>query len=87
MEWRTRHKLTVWNVSQFPRCRAERCLAVLSELGARVTPRTLAVVWRTLWNGWAAYRRMQGRRHHVDQCIFCSSAAPDSIEHYAARPT
>ncbi|CAK0835735.1 unnamed protein product [Prorocentrum cordatum] len=42
MERRTRYKLTVRNVSQFPRCRAERCLAVLRELGARVTPRTWA---------------------------------------------
>ena len=46
MEWRIRHKLKVWNVSQFPRCRAERCLAVLRELGARVSPRTWSAVWR-----------------------------------------
>ena len=86
MHWRTRHKCEVWNVLEFPRCRTERCLAVLSELGARVSPRTWSAVWRTMWNGWVTYRRMQGRCRHVDQCIFCNTAAPDSIEHYAACP-
>ena len=70
----------------FPVRRTDRANAVLHLLASRVPPRTWAAVWRTLWNGWATDRRMQGRGA-VHTCIYgCSVDAPDSIEHYACCP-
>ena len=68
----------------FPGRRAQRASGLLRLLGSRVPPRVWAAVWRTLWNGWATNRRMQGQGA-VRRCIYGCSA-DDSIEHYAFCP-
>ena len=68
----------------FPGRRAQRATGLLHLLGPRVPARVWAAVWRTLWNGWATNRRMQGQGA-VQRCIYGCSA-DDSIEHYAFCP-
>ena len=81
LERRLRHKLLRWEVSLFPRRRAERALRMLPALSRVVPPRVVAAVLRTLLNGWATHRRFQ---QHGDCCFGCQ--AEDSIEHYADCP-
>ena len=83
---RARRKLEYWDVPQFPRIRAQRCLQVLGRLSALVPPRVLAATWRTQWNGWVTFRRFQGRGGHADRCAFCGPGAQDAIQHYASCP-
>ena len=83
LEPRIRHKLERWAVPQFPRVRVANAVAFLKALRGRAPPRVWATAWRTIWNGWATNRRMQGRGG-LGGCMFrCSDHTPDSIEHYA----
>ena len=86
LQHRVRHKMDRWRCAMLPRRRADRAYRVLQLLGSRVPPRVWAALWRTLWNGWATNRRLQGRGA-VQSCIYgCPADAPDSIEHYAVCP-
>ena len=79
---RIRAKLQRWNLAGIERHTAERCSSMFKRLAKLVPPRVAHAVWRTAWNGWTTARRFQKPSHH---CLLgCdSTAAEDSIEHYA----
>jgi hypothetical protein len=79
VEERHRTKQSRWKLVLPPRIAASRATGMFKRLSALVSPRVVATVARTHWNGWCTKRRFQ----LVGPCVFhCSISCYDAVEHY-----
>jgi len=83
---RMREKLRRWDLPVWRRYAAARATRRLQSLPRLVPPRVAAAVLGTVWNEWAAARRLQ-IEGPANRCVLgYRPAADDSLEHYTGCP-
>ena len=80
---RIRHKFARWQLAILPGHIPARVLRTLHLIGGRCRPCVLAMLFRTMWNGWPTTARMKQRE---GLCVLGCPNALDRIEHYAVCP-
>ena len=80
-EWRMRKKMERWCIDAiYPGKLARLLTHRMGHLHSLVSPRVIAAMIRTWFNGWCTTRRFQG----TGRCMLCQAGpGSDCIEHYA----
>ena len=88
-ENRIRAKVKRWKLHDPPAHVASRILANLQIISRRCRPCVVAMMFRTLWNGWPTSARMRfmPEAQGMSKCVLgCNERAEDRIEHYLICP-
>ena len=84
---RIRHKFKRWKLDILPGHVPARVKRTLNLVGTHCRPCIVAMLWRTMWNGWPTSARMRQLNNSIiGRCALGCRDSEDRVEHYAVCP-